>query len=327
MIGSKGFSHGDKLGGDECAAALQKDLENHGISAVCGKNEKLYPQLDPCTSNPQLQKQIVASVSTDNCSTALSTAHKFISTTRAAVAVTHGPKISDKLELKTARCLSHALDLLCSKGESVRLISLHRAGPFGALTRIVILHVDVLEFAPSAKELFEHASSIASGNSRARRDHLEKEFGGKVRRMLDSDGARWGDRLKVAVALADDDLWSRLLQWSRAELTAATAAREGTAHLKRIVELLGSAACRFEVKLLVCLFSDILPIIKASQSSFLGSVTFQQFQTITALRSRYDLCEGTRNRIAFHAFLVGASGGCSLRRSPLALTSVADSLH
>lgn len=144
----------------------------------------------------------------------------------------------------------------------------------------------MLEWAPKAKELFEQAAAIASGTSRARRDHLVETFGGKVRRMLDSDGARWGDRLKVAVALNEGDLWQRLLAWSRAELAAATATREGTAHLTRLVELLSSAECRFEVQLVAVLFSDLLPIIKASQSSFLGSVTYQQFQTITTLRAR-----------------------------------------
>jgi hypothetical protein len=145
---------------------------------------------------------------------------------------------------------------------------------------------DVLELAPKAKELFEQLSAVASGTSRARRDHLIEHFGGKVRRMLDSDGARWGDRLKVAVALNEGDLWARLLAWSRTELAAATAARDGTAHLTRLVELLGNLECRFEVQLLATLFGDLIPIIKSSQSSFLGSVTYQEFQTITALRAR-----------------------------------------
>jgi hypothetical protein len=164
---------------------------------------------------------------------------------------------------------------------------------------LLVRAADVLEFAPRAKELFEQAAAIASGTSRARRDHLVNEFGGKIRRMLDSDGARWGDRLKVAVALNDGDLWPCLLKWSRQELEAATAAREGTAHMTRLVSLLESAECQFEVKLLAVLFGDLVPIIKSSQSSFLGSVTYQEFQTITALRTRYALSMFSCSRTCF----------------------------
>lgn len=104
--------------------------------------------------------------------------------------------------------------------------------------------------------------------------------------MLDSDGARWGDHIKVAVALNDGDVWSRLLAWSRAELVAATAAREGITHLTRLVALLGNPEARFQIKLLCVLFGDLVGLIKSSQSSFLGSITYQDCQTVTALRPR-----------------------------------------
>jgi hypothetical protein len=295
LLTSKGIADDRKLGGDECAVQMKDGLNSHGLGVVCAKNVNLYEKLDACKLNPQLQKQLIAAVSTDNCTTALATGTKFVEEARAAVTVSHGPKIGEALHVKTARCLSHALDLLCGKGallfiSASFIIVVYFYFIFCSIWYspflLTLRAADVLEFAPKAKELFEQAAAIASGTSRAQRDHLNSEFGGKVRRMLDSDGARWGDRLKVAVALNSGDLWSRLHVWSRAELAAATAAREGTAHLTRLVELLGSAECRFEVQLLAVLFGDLISILKSSQSSFLGSVTYQEMQTITALRTR-----------------------------------------
>lgn len=116
LITSKGIDDDRKLGGDECARLMKEALHSHGLGAVCAKNVKLYGSLDDCKANPQLQQQCVAAVSTDNCTTALATSDKYKEDVRAAVTASHGPKIGEALQLKTARCLSHALDLLCGKG-------------------------------------------------------------------------------------------------------------------------------------------------------------------------------------------------------------------
>jgi hypothetical protein len=124
LIASTGVTDDRKLGGDECATLMKDALDSHSLAAVCAKNVRLYEGLDACAANPHLQKQCIAAVSSDNCTTALAVGTKFVENVRAAVTSSHGPKIGEALQVKTARCLSHALDLLCGKGESLAAVVL-----------------------------------------------------------------------------------------------------------------------------------------------------------------------------------------------------------
>lgn len=56
-----------------------------------------------------------------------------------------------------------------------------------------------MAFLPFAKEMFEVTASICGGHSRKQKARIIDAFGGDLRRTLDSDGDRWGSRMRVIV--------------------------------------------------------------------------------------------------------------------------------
>lgn len=120
LIASKGISDDRKLGADECAKLLQEGLDGHGIGVFCAPNVKIYDAAFNCKDNPGLLKQVISAVATDNCTTALATANKFVENVRASAVNTHGPKLAESAEVKPLRCISHAYDTTCGKGVLLR---------------------------------------------------------------------------------------------------------------------------------------------------------------------------------------------------------------
>jgi hypothetical protein len=140
----------------------------------------------------------------------------------------------------------------------------------------------VIAFFPSAKDLFEVAAAICGGHSRKQKARLIEVFGNDLRRTLDSDGDRWGSRMRVVVQLeSKPELYDELLAFAEAQIAAAEESGDGKVNYEKLQRLLRDPRTRFEFCALNVLFGqDMVDLLGASQSSQLTSFSFAEWATI-----------------------------------------------
>jgi hypothetical protein len=104
-----------KLGADEHATIMAQALESHGLCGVRPPASPLTEQ--PVAGSRALQFQQVAAVATDNCSTAIASANKFIENAKAKTVGEHGDgAVANAINMIVARCIPHAASTMCSAG-------------------------------------------------------------------------------------------------------------------------------------------------------------------------------------------------------------------
>jgi hypothetical protein len=115
--------------------------------------------------------------------------------------------------------------------------------------------------------------AVAGTKSRKRRHRLLAKLDkASDRAVLDSDGQRWGARLRVFLLLfrpsakhGDEMLWATLQTWVNEELTLAKKEKNvATAQLDELKRLLDSQFCRFMSQAMFWMFGDVAPLTKSA---------------------------------------------------------------
>jgi hypothetical protein len=283
LVGSHAVTDDSVLGSVASAAIAREALAQHDIVPALPFRHDIKAMRGSshaCAAGQHLDHQVLSGVSTDNCTTAKGTADKILEAARADCATTFAAPAqgeernadvlhdTDLFNFVDVRCLPHSVNLLCSG--------------------------DVLAFVPSAKRLLELLSAVAGTKSRQRVHRLlQKLEKASDRHVLDSDGQRWGDRLRVLLLLfrqrADKPEYTidSLRAWVTEEAQRAEEdGKELGAQLRELNNHLNSPYTLFEARLLHWLFGELPSILKATQSTYTGSLSLAHLDTLAAVQKR-----------------------------------------
>jgi hypothetical protein len=140
-------------------------------------------------------------------------------------------------------CLPHKLNLVC--GENI----------ISAMPRVL--------------DVIKSLATLAGTKSRKRAHRLLQKLNKHTdRRVLDSDGQRWGERLRVLLLLFSpskhaDLTWDTLEQWLDEELAlAVNEDNNNTAQLVAAKRALQDPVCKVQARALHWLFGDVAPLLK-----------------------------------------------------------------
>jgi hypothetical protein len=218
LVGSSAVADDRKLGADESAVHIRTALRLHDLAPASPTNvaqRKLRGAQNAHPCGQHLDHQLLSGICTDNCNSALATATEFIDCAAQDVHNTFSDagegeerkpivmddETRDNFTFVKEGCPAHGINLLAG--------------------------ADVWAFFVHAKELLESWATLAGTQSRKRKHRLIAVLGdASARRALDSDGQRWGDRMRALALLfsgeEDEELtWDKLLAWLKSELNDA----------------------------------------------------------------------------------------------------------